>query len=127
MRFIPTWFHGAMDYLMGLFLIASPWVFRFNADGAETYVMVCLGGAMVVLALVTDYEVGVLRGITMSQHLWIDAAAGLFLAASPWIFHFSQFTYLPHLILGLGEVVAALTTQTKVHRHAPYPSRPRRA
>jgi hypothetical protein len=126
MRIIPTWLHGPLDYLMGLLLIAAPWIFRLNAGGAETYVLIIIGCAMILLAAITDYEAGIVRGLTMSQHLWVDAATGIFLAASPWIFHFSDFTYLPHVVLGLGELIAAMMTDTKIHRHAPFPARPRR-
>ena len=29
MRFIPTRAHGVLDYIVGLLLIASPWIFNF--------------------------------------------------------------------------------------------------
>jgi hypothetical protein len=34
MRFISTKTHGVLDYLMGLFLILSPWIFGFANGGA---------------------------------------------------------------------------------------------
>lgn len=36
MRFIPTRTHGLLDYVVGLLLIAAPWVFNFAQGGAET-------------------------------------------------------------------------------------------
>jgi hypothetical protein len=36
MKVISTRTHGIMDYLMGVLLIASPWLFKFSRDGAET-------------------------------------------------------------------------------------------
>jgi hypothetical protein len=37
--------------------------------------------------------------------------SGILLAASPWIFGFADTVYLPHLILGIAEIGAALMTQ----------------
>lgn len=48
----------------------------------------------------------------MGTHLGLDAASGVLLAASPWLFGFSVVVFWPHLILGLFEVAAALTTRT---------------
>ena len=42
----------------------------------------------------------------------LDLLSGLLLAASPWLFGFSEFVYVPHLVLGLLEIGAALMTKT---------------
>jgi hypothetical protein len=111
MRFIPTRVHGMLDYVVGLLLIASPWVFNFARGGAETWVPVILGAAALVYSLFTNYELGAVKRLSVGTHLSLDLASGLVLAASPWIFGFSEFIYLPHLILGLFEIVAALMTK----------------
>lgn len=49
----------------------------------------------------------------MKTHLLLDAASGIFLAASPWIFNFDEQVYLPHLVIGIFEVVASLITHTQ--------------
>ena len=38
-----------MDYLMGILLIASPWLFGFDRGGAETWVPVILGIGAIIL------------------------------------------------------------------------------
>src|SRR3954447_18205909 len=43
MRFIPTRVHGMMDYLMGVVLIAAPFVLSFDTARAETWVPIVLG------------------------------------------------------------------------------------
>ena len=113
MRFIGTKTHGFLDYLMGVLLIAAPWLFNFDRGGAETWVPVVLGASMILLALMTDYEAGAVRRIPMSAHLTIDVISGALLAASPWLFGFADYVYAPHLIFGLLEMGAAL--MTKVH------------
>jgi hypothetical protein len=128
MRFISTKAHGVMDYLVGILLIASPWLLNFTRGGAETWVPVILGAGAIVYSLLTDYELGVSRTISMRTHLTLDLLSGIFLAASPWLFGFSEYVYLPHLILGLLEIGASLATEkTPVTRSVEETQRPRHA
>src|SRR5678815_5132863 len=69
MRFIPTKVHGVMDYIMGILLIASPWLFDFNRGGMETWIPVILGVGALVYSVMTDYELGLTRTLTMPTHL----------------------------------------------------------
>jgi hypothetical protein len=112
MRIIPTRIHGVLDYLMGVVLIAAPWLLDFADGGPEQWVPVILGAGTIVYSLLTRYELGVARIIPMPVHLWIDLAAGILLAASPWLFGFSDEVWAPHLILGLLEMGASLMTRT---------------
>jgi len=113
MRFIPTRIHGMMDYAMGLLLIAAPWIFRFNRGGAETWVPVILGIGAIGYSMLTRYELGAYPLIDMPIHLMLDGGSGLFLAASPWLFGFADFVWIPHVVFGLLEVGASLMTQTQ--------------
>lgn len=125
MRFIPTRVHGALDYLMAILLIASPWLFDFAAGGAETWVPVIIGIGAIVYSLMTAYEMGVVPAISMKTHLLLDLAAGLVLIVSPWLFGFADFIWIPHVVFGVLEVGAALTTETTpvripyTHRQTP--------
>lgn len=110
MRFISTKAHGILDYLMGIVLIASPWIFGFAAGSYETWIPVAVGAAVILMALVTNYELGASRKIPMKTHLWMDGIVGGFLATSPWFFGFADYVFLPHLIFGLAEIGAALCT-----------------
>ena len=127
MKIISTKVHGVLDYLMGVLLIAAPWLFNFNRDGAETWVPVILGIGVIVYSLFTNYELGLSRLIPMRTHLTLDVLSGALLAASPWIFNFNDYVYLPHLILGILEMGAGIMTETTprfaedsttMHRHA---------
>jgi hypothetical protein len=113
MRIIPTKIHGILDYAMGLLLIASPWIFDFARDGAETWIPVILGVSTILYSLFTNYELGISGKISMKAHLGIDMVSGIFLAVSPWLFGFADYVYLPHVILGLTEVVAVLLSKTQ--------------
>jgi hypothetical protein len=111
MRFIPTKVHGVMDYLVGILLIASPWLFDFNRGGMETWIPVILGVGALVYSVLTDYEMGLSRALSMRTHLTMDLISGIFLAASPWIFGFADYVYMPHLIMGILEIGTSLMTK----------------
>ncbi len=110
MRIIPTKIHGLFDYLMGVLLIGSPWIFDF-ADRTQMWVPVVLGSAGIIYSLLTDYEFGMTAVLPMRVHLVLDTCSGIFLAASPWIFVFYKSVYIPHLSLGLVIIAAALITE----------------
>jgi len=112
MRFIPTRVHGVLDYASSLLLIAAPYLFGFANGGPAQWVPMMLGAGYVIVSLITDYELSLVRLVPMPVHLAIDAAGGLFLAASPWIFGFADQVFWPHLLLGLFAVGAALTSRT---------------
>lgn len=112
MKIISTKVHGVLDYLMGIVLIAAPWLLNFNRDGAETWVPVILGAGVILYSLFTKYELSISKQIPMRTHLTLDVVSGIVLALSPWIFGFSEYVFLPHLILGVLEIGAGLMTET---------------
>ena len=112
MRFIPTRIHGMLDYATGLLLIVAPYLFGFANGGAAQWVPMILGVGILLMSLVTDYELSLTRLIPMPAHLAVDGAGGLFLLISPWLFGFADQVRWPHVIVGLLEIGAALTTRT---------------
>src|SRR3954452_3481764 len=113
MNLIPTRIHGIVDYVVGVALIAAPWIFQFNDVSSAKWVAIGVGCTIIVYSLLTDYELGAIRPISMRGHLLLDVAGGGFLAASPWIFGFADDgtnVWLPHVLVGLGEVgIAAMS------------------
>ncbi|HEY8567134.1 MAG TPA: SPW repeat protein [Beijerinckiaceae bacterium] len=112
MRFIPTRIHGMLDYGSGLLLIALPYLFRFADGTAAQYVPQVIGVAVLLMSLITDYELSIAKLIPMPVHLAVDVAGGLLLAASPFLFGFSDRVMWPHVIMGLAEIGAGLMTRT---------------
>lgn len=110
MRFIPTRVHGMLDYLVGALLIAAPWIFGFSDNEAATWVPVIIGASTIVYSLLTNYELGAVPLISMPTHLGIDGLAGIVLLVSPWLFGFETVVWAPHVMVGIVEVMAALTT-----------------
>jgi len=114
MRFIPTKFHAPLDYIVGATLIAAPWIFQFSEHTAATIVPIVLGIGLIGYSLLTDYELGVWKVAPMAVHNLIDIAAGALLAASPWIFGFTDEpanVWVPHVVVGLAAIFLGLTTK----------------
>ena len=116
MRFLPTRIHGVIDYIWGVLLLASPWIFGFADGGAAQWVAVVVGLGAIAYSAVTDYELGLIRLAPMRLHLLLDGLGGALLAASPWILGFADRVYGPHLAFGLFAVVASLITQIEPAR-----------
>ena len=113
MRFIPTKFHAPLDYIVGVALIAAPWIFQFSDHTAATVVPIMLGIGLIAYSLFTNYELGLWKVAPMAVHNLIDVAAGALLAASPWLFGFadnSANVWVPHVIVGLAAIFLGLTT-----------------
>jgi SPW repeat len=113
MRFLSTRAHGVIDYLTGILLLAAPYLFGFATGGPEQWVSMAIGAGILVMSLITDYELSIARLIPMPAHLAVDGLGGALLAASPWLFGFSDRVYLPHLIVGLFEIGTSLMTRTR--------------
>jgi hypothetical protein len=114
MRFIPTRVHGFLDYIVGVALIAAPWIFQFSDNTAATVVPVVLGIGLILYSLLTDYELGVFRVLPMAMHNLFDIAAGIVLIASPWVFGFADGDanfWAPHVIVGAAAIVLGLVTK----------------
>lgn len=114
MRFIPTKMHAPLDYIVGVALIAAPWIFQFSEHTAPTVISIVLGIGLIAYSLLTDYELGVWRVFPMSVHNLYDIGAGAVLAASPWIFGFADEganVWAPFVVVGLAAIGLGLTTK----------------
>jgi hypothetical protein len=69
MRFISTRTHGVLDYVVGALLIVVPYILGFADGTAAQWVPQLLGLVAIGGALLTDYELGVMRVIPMPVHL----------------------------------------------------------
>jgi SPW repeat len=116
MRFIPTKFHAPLDYIVGVALIAAPWIFQLSEHTAATVVPIVLGSGLIAYSLLTDYELGVWKVAPMAVHNLIDVIAGALIAASPWLFGFADETanvWVPQLVVGLAAIFLGLTTKQR--------------
>lgn len=104
-----------MDYIVGIVLIAAPWLLGFARNETDTWLPAIAGIVVIVYSLLTNYEAGLARMISMRTHLTLDFLVGAVLAVSPWLFNFNEYVYWPHLIVGLLMMGLSLTTETVPH------------
>ena len=106
--------HGVIDYVTGALLLIAPYIFGFANNGIEHWLPMVLGAMIIVMSLITRYELSIAKIIPLPTHLMVDIVAGLLLAVSPWLFGFANVIWWPHLLVGLMEIVVAVMTR----RHA---------
>ena len=114
MRFIPTRFHAPLDCIVGVVLIAAPWIFQFSDIDAATVVSIVLGAGLIAYSLFTNYELGVWKVAPMAVHNLIDIVAGALLAASPWLFGYADegaSVWVPFVVIGVAAVFLGFTTK----------------
>jgi len=114
MRFIPVDVHNIMNYLYGILIIVSPWLFDFNRGGAETVIPIVVGIVVLGISLATNYKYSLAKIISFKAHLTADIVIGIFLIVSPWLFGFNNYVYIPHAAFGLIAVMTSLMTERRV-------------
>lgn len=113
---IHTRIHGIIDYLTGVTLVAAPYLFGFADGTAAQWVPTIIGLMILGQSLITQYELSVAKLIPMPMHLMLDAGTGVILAASPWLFGFADRVYLPHLLVGLMELLVVVLSVSRSTR-----------
>jgi hypothetical protein len=108
---VSTRVHGMVDYLIGAALVLYG-LLAETGGGSGTMVLVAAGAAMIGSALVTEFELGVVRFVQIPVHLWLDGVIGLLVAISPWALGFYREVWLPHLLVGIFLGTFAFLTQT---------------
>ena len=108
---IPTRIHGMLDYLMGILLIVSPWLFGFSDSNTATSTAVVVGVLIIGTSLITDYELSVANIVPMRAHLGLDVLLGAFLVVSPWLLGFADENWWWFVVAGVAEIGAGLATE----------------
>ena len=117
-RFVPAELHGFLDYAtFGLFMNGAT-IFRVKEAPASRTPSQVMAVAVVAYSLLTDYGskkpyVG-FPVLSMKQHLQLDAALGIWVGLSPWVFgswRKGWNYWAPQALATVGEVFFALTTE----------------
>ena len=120
-RFVPTRVHGIFDYIGGIGLIASPFIFGFYSMGGIAVILpIVLGIGLILYSLLTNYERGIpgLRFIPMPAHLIFDFVAAALLAVAPFLFSYSNQglnVWLPQVVAGVAVILLVIVSQTHPH------------
>jgi SPW repeat len=84
---ISMFVHGLLEYAVGAFFIAAPFLLGFDANGA-TALSIVVGVVIVVIAASTDSPTGLARVIPVEIHAVVDFALAILLIAAPFLFGF---------------------------------------
>src|SRR4051812_12307576 len=117
MKIIPKFYHGVLDYLSGLLLLAAPNLLGFaDVGGAAVWVPRIVGLMILLQAAMTDYELGLMKVIPISMHLMTDYVVGIFLLLAPFLFGFyddSRTATVLMIAMGIIALGAATMTQPR--------------
>ncbi len=104
--------HGMLEYLLGAFFIASPFIFGFDASAA---VAIGVAGGVVLIMLAATARTGPsLSGmLPVGLHVLFDVVAAAFLIASPFVLGFSDEAAPTGLFIGAGVVHLLVTIGTR--------------
>ncbi|MBW4889106.1 SPW repeat protein [Mucilaginibacter sp. HMF5004] len=123
--FIPTTFYVLIQYLGGLLLITSPWVFGFvDIGGASYFIPVLMGILLMLIAVFSDSKLGIVPVFPMQMNLLLAMFAGFLLLVGPGLYSFTSKVHWPHHLLGALFFLLAIFTQgspftTKTHEQLP--------
>lgn len=106
--------HGVLDYVVGVLLIVAPFLFGFADNEPARNAAWIVGAGSLLYSLITAYELSIAKLIPYRVHLGLDIAAGLFLAASPWLMGFDDRIVWPHVTVGLLEIAVAMMSRASL-------------
>lgn len=115
-RFIPTTVHGFADYLVGLTVIALP--FLLGSEGAARVVLIALGIFVLLYSLVTDYELGAIRFLRIRFHLLLDALFGIVMLVLPLTLDTTGTAQWPFFVFGILALALVFTTRVRAEATA---------
>ena len=114
MKIIPRFFHGVADYVTGVFLLLAPNLLGFaDLPGAAVWVTRIVGIMILGQAMMTDYELGLIKMIPIAMHLMTDYVVGVLLIAAPWVFGFSGVRVAVMTLTVVGLLVLGMTAMTE--------------
>lgn len=111
MRFISTIVHGVADYLVGLAVIALP--FLLGSEGPVKGILIALGIVVLLYSLVTDYELGAIRFLRIRFHLLLDALFGVVMLFLPLTLDMTGTAQWPFFVIGVLSLALVLTTKIR--------------
>lgn len=106
--------HGIIDYLTGVLLLASPWLFNFSVDTLATTTICVMGVIIVVYSLITRYELSIARIIPFRVHLLLDVLSAFLLITAPWIYGYIENAKWTFVGIGVFELIVVFLTKRSV-------------
>lgn len=110
---IPLNLHAALEPLMAVLIIASPWIFGFSETDSATVICVLVGVTMLLVGSLTDWRMSLARVIPLRLHMIGDIGLGAVLLLSPLVFGFADEGGPTRFMVTVGalELLTALMTR----------------
>ena len=124
MRFINSKFHAIIDYASALFMLGLPGIINIADQSPAIKWIAMLAGIVILLqAMLTSYEGGIVSIIPLYVHLIIDIILGLAFIFIPWLAGFTGKPRVVFLVMGILAILFGLFTKLrpldrrKIHNH----------
>lgn len=104
--------HGLLEYLVGAFFIASPFIFGFDATAA-TAIGIVGGVTLILLAATSASGPSLTAMVPVNVHVIFDLVLSGFLIASPFILGFSGEAAPTALFIVAGVIHLLVTVGTR--------------
>ena len=119
MKFISPTIHGIIDYLVVIFLLATPTIFGFA--GTIAIFTYALGIVHLLLSLLTNYPLGLVKLVPVNVHAAIEVVVGIALIVLAYTLFKDNIdgSKLYYVIFGTVILLTWLVTDyTGIHRPA---------
>jgi hypothetical protein len=118
---LPLRIHAAIEPLIGIILIAAPWIFGFSHTNDAKVLCIVLGILVIIGGALTDWRVSIARIIPIRVHFMWDLAIALVLIIAPFVLGYSDQGGATRfsIIAGVLEAIAALSTRWDTREAAP--------
>jgi hypothetical protein len=111
MHTISTKTHAIYDYIFGVVVVISPWIFGFSNQSVASSVAYILGASVLCYSLLTNYELSLFGILPMGVHLFFEFLVGVLLLASSWMLGMSGLPAIVFTVLGVISLVMTFHTR----------------
>jgi hypothetical protein len=109
---VPRAIYGLLQYALGAFLIAAPFLFSYDSDGAKATSIVA-GIVVLTLAATSEGPTGLSKVVPLAAALLLAFALAAIFIAAPFLFGFSDESTPTAVFIVLGVVQLLLTIATR--------------
>jgi hypothetical protein len=114
---IPLKVHNVLDYVVGVLLALSPYLFGFSDVVAARNVFLVVGLGLIAYSSITNYYYSVAKIIPLGVHMVLDAISGIVLILAPALFDYreviSDGQFALHFVMGIGALALVAFTRTR--------------
>jgi hypothetical protein len=109
---IPVFAHGLLEYGAAVLMLAAPFLFGFDSEGA-TALSIIIGVGVLILAASTAGPTGLAKVLPIRAHVLLDIALAAVLIAAPFLFAFSDEAAPTAFFMALGVAHLLITIGTR--------------